>query len=75
MMATVKISVALIMPWKYLRPRGAGLYVSVNILFLKEFSSMVLLATNIMEKMIKIAMFNQVPNLTPLYEEKSTIVS
>jgi hypothetical protein len=35
---------------------------------------MVLLATNIMEKMTKIAMFNQVGSLTPLYEEKSTIV-
>jgi hypothetical protein len=27
-----------------------------------------------MEKMTKIAMFNQVGSLTPLYEEKSTIV-
>jgi hypothetical protein len=34
----------------------------------------VLLATNIMEKMTKIAMFNQVGSLTPLYEEKSTII-
>jgi hypothetical protein len=35
---------------------------------------MVLLATNIMEKTTKIAMCNQVGGLTPLYEEKSTIV-
>ena len=35
---------------------------------------MVLLATNIMEKMTKIAMFNQVGCLTPLYDEKSTII-
>ncbi len=35
---------------------------------------MVLLATNIIEKMTKIAMFNQVGNSTPLYEENSTIV-
>jgi hypothetical protein len=48
--------------------------VFVEILFLTEFSSMVLLATNIMEKMTKIAMFNQVGSLTPLYEEKATIV-
>jgi hypothetical protein len=35
---------------------------------------MVLLVTNIIEKMIKIATFNQVGYSTPLYEEKSTIV-
>jgi hypothetical protein len=50
------------------------LYACVEILFLTEFISIVLLATNIIEKMIKIATFNQVGSLTPLYEEKSTIV-
>ena len=35
---------------------------------------MVLLATNIMEKVTKIATFNQVGDSTPLYEENSTIV-
>jgi hypothetical protein len=50
------------------------LYSYLDILFLTEFSSIVLLATNIMEKMIKIATFNQVGNSTPLYEENSTIV-
>jgi hypothetical protein len=35
---------------------------------------MVLLATNIIEKMTKIAAFNQVGYSTPLYEANSTIV-
>jgi hypothetical protein len=43
-------------------------------LFPTGFSNMVLLATNIIEKMTKIVMFNQVGSLTPLYEENSTIV-
>ena len=42
--------------------------------FLTEFSSMVLLATNIIEKMIKIAVFTEVDTSTPLYEENSTMV-
>ena len=75
MMATVKICVALIIPCQYLRPSGgAGLYVCVDILFLTEFSSIVLLATKTIEKMIKIATFNQVEDSTPLYEENSTII-
>jgi hypothetical protein len=49
------------------------LYSYLDILFLTEFSSIVLLATNITEKMIKVATFNQVGTLTPLYEEKSTM--
>jgi hypothetical protein len=75
MMAIVKICVVLIIPLKYLRPSGsAGLYTCVDIIFLTEFSNIVLLATNIIEKMTKIATFNQVGDSTPLYEEKSTIV-
>jgi hypothetical protein len=35
---------------------------------------MVLLVTNIIEKMTKIAMFNQVGDSTPLYAENFTIV-
>jgi hypothetical protein len=35
---------------------------------------MVLLATNIVEKMTKIVMFNQVGDSIPLYEENFTIV-
>ena len=50
------------------------MYAYVKILFLTEFISSVLLATNIIEKIIKIATFSQVGSLTPLYEEKSTIV-
>jgi hypothetical protein len=50
------------------------LYACVDILFLTEFSSTVLLATNIIEKMIKIVTFNQVGDSTPLYEENSTII-
>ena len=42
--------------------------------FLTEFINIVLLATNIIEKMIKIAMFTEVGASTPLYEEKSTMV-
>ena len=42
--------------------------------FLTEFSNMVLLATNIIEKMIKIAMFKEVGSSTPLYEENFTMV-
>ena len=44
------------------------------VVFLTEFSSMVLLATNIIEKMIKIAVFMEVDASTPLYEENSTMV-
>ena len=50
------------------------MYTCVDIIFLTEFSNIVLLATNIIEKMTKIATFNQVGDSTPLYEEKSTIV-
>jgi hypothetical protein len=35
---------------------------------------MVLLAANTVEKMIKMAMFNEDEASTPVYEEKSTIV-
>jgi hypothetical protein len=48
--------------------------VFVEILFLTEFSNMVLLAANIVEKMTNIAMFDQDEASTPLYEEKSTMV-
>jgi hypothetical protein len=73
-MAIVRICVALIITCKYLRPRGAGLYVPVDMLFLTEFSNMVLLAPNIIENMIKIAVFDRLERSTPLYEENSTIV-
>ena len=46
----------------------------ISDLAVTEFSSMILLATNIMEKVTKIATFNQVGDSTPLYEENSTIV-
>jgi hypothetical protein len=50
------------------------LYASDEILFRTELSNIALLATNIMEKMTKIAMFNQLGNSTPLYEDNSAIV-
>jgi hypothetical protein len=49
-------------------------YSCVDIILLTELSNMVLVVTNIMENITKIAMFNHVGDLTPLYEEKSTIV-
>lgn len=50
------------------------MYASFNILFLTEFSSIVPLATNIKEKMIKIAVFVPLERSTPLYEENFAIV-
>jgi hypothetical protein len=35
---------------------------------------MILIVTNVMEKITKIAKFNEVENSTPLYEENFTIV-
>jgi hypothetical protein len=42
--------------------------------FLTEINSAVLLAANIIEKMIKIAVLTDVEASTPLYEEKSTMI-
>jgi hypothetical protein len=50
------------------------LYAYLDILFLTEFSNVVLLVTNIMEKMTKIAKFNWLEGWTPLYEENFTMV-
>jgi hypothetical protein len=73
-MPAVKISVVVIVAWKYLRASGGvGLYAWLDIISLTEFTSMKLAATNIMEKMTKIAKFNDVEGSTPLYEENFTI--
>jgi hypothetical protein len=50
------------------------LCVSAAVLLRTEYNNEVLLKPNTTEKIIKIATFNAVGILTPLYEEKSTIV-
>ncbi|MFZ0221680.1 MAG: hypothetical protein WAM42_08305 [Candidatus Nitrosopolaris sp.] len=42
--------------------------------FLTEINSAVLLVTNIIEKMIKIAVLTEIEASSPLYEEKTTMV-
>jgi hypothetical protein len=46
----------------------------LDILFLTEFINIVPVATNITEKMTKIAKFNSLEGWTPLYEENFTMV-
>jgi hypothetical protein len=53
---------------------GTGSYAYLDITFLTEFINMILIVTNVMEKITKIAKFNEVENSTPLYEENFTIV-
>jgi hypothetical protein len=53
---------------------AADLYAYLDLIFLTEFINIVLVITNIMERITKIAKFNEVGNSTPLYEENFTIV-
>jgi len=70
-MMTVEISTPVIIQRKYRRLEDDF---DVYLDFLTEFSSVVLLATKIIERMIKIAVLTEIEASTPLYEEKSTIV-
>jgi hypothetical protein len=53
---------------------AADLYAYLDLIFLTEFINIVLVITNTMEKITKIAKFNEVGSSTPLYEENFTIV-
>ncbi len=53
---------------------ATDLYADLDLILLTEFINIVLVITNIMEKITKIAKFNEVGNSTPLYEENLTIV-
>ena len=50
------------------------MYAYLDIIFLTEFINMILIVTNVMEKITKIAKFNWIGNSTPLYDENFTIV-
>ena len=57
-----------------MKPLGPGLYAYSDINFQTELISIVLLATNMMKNITKMAICNEVGSSTPLYEEKMTIV-
>ncbi len=75
-MAPVRMSVMVIIAWKYLRANGGGdgLDEWLGILFLTEYTNMALIAANIMKKMTKIEEFTWTGSSVPLYEENFTIV-
>jgi hypothetical protein len=59
---------------RYLIPFWSYLYASAGVFFRTEYNNKVLLNPNIIKNVIKFAILNAVGILTPLYDEKFTIV-